>query len=225
MTGHQIGRPRFITLSEALAFHALWIDEYGGSHGLRDQSLLESALAQPQAGFGDTRVHEYPFGMAAAYAFHIAKNHPFVDGNKRAALGCCAVFLRMNGWNLRSEQEEAADQILKLIDGSLNKETFAAWLKARCTLRPSLELRDFFQAVTYDLLASQAVASAAQASQHEFLATVREAAHAIPVIVDLKTYHDRQVERNEPMVAAMVAAQAILLASLYRIAEDMGYDW
>ncbi|MDQ7012628.1 MAG: Fic family protein [Planctomycetota bacterium] len=68
------------------------VAQYGGDPGLRDRGLLESALAQPRQAFGGEFAHTYPFGMAAAYAFHIAKNHPFIDGNKRAALMCAGAF-------------------------------------------------------------------------------------------------------------------------------------
>lgn len=224
MTGHQIGRPRFITLSEALAFHALWIDEYGGSHGLRDQSLLESALAHPQAGFGDTRVHECPFGMAAAYAFHIAKNHPFVDGNKRAALGCCAVFLRMNGWNLRSEQEVAADQSLKLIDGSLNKEMFAQWLETRSKARVSWELRDFVQGLNAgqfnDIDKSLPVGSPSEKS-----ATLHELLESVPIARSLLATFNRHKAEGDEAKMLITAGMLGMLLRMYRIAEEGGYDW
>lgn len=69
------------------------MDEYGGQSGIRDEGLLESALAQPQSSFAGQYLHRYPFGMAAAYAFHIAENQPFFDGNKRAGLVAAIVFL------------------------------------------------------------------------------------------------------------------------------------
>lgn len=120
MTGFQIGKPRFVTLDEALGWHAVAIAEYGGAEGIRDAGLLESALAMPRQAFGGEFAHTYPFEMAAAFAFHIAKNHPFVDGNKRTALMCCGAFLRMNGWDIVSDGLQAAEAILSLVDGRLD---------------------------------------------------------------------------------------------------------
>ena len=136
MTGGSIGRPRFISIDEALAWHEIVIAQFGGSPGVRDRGLLESALAQPLQGFGGEHAHEFPFGIAAAYAFHIAKNHPFVDGNKRVALMCCGGFLRLNGWDLVSEGEQAADAILDLISGAHDKKSFAIWLANNCRPHP-----------------------------------------------------------------------------------------
>ncbi len=78
--------PKFLTLSEVLEFHDDLIASFGGSPGVRDLGLAESALSMPQAGMDDQFFHAFPFEMAAAYAYHIAQNHPFVDGNKRTAL-------------------------------------------------------------------------------------------------------------------------------------------
>src|SRR5262245_34604577 len=117
MTSFSIGRPRFVSIEEALGWHETMIRQYGGSPGLRDAALLESAMAMPRQGFAGQFAHEYPFEIAAAYAFHLAKNHPFVDGNKRAALMCCGSFLRMNGWDLVSTGEAAADAIIAMVEG------------------------------------------------------------------------------------------------------------
>jgi len=77
--------------------HAEIIARFGGAGGVRDQALLESAVAAPQAGFGGVSPYRDLVEMAAAYLFFLCRNHPFVDGNKRAALGACIVFLRLNG--------------------------------------------------------------------------------------------------------------------------------
>ena len=89
--------PDFISLQDVLSIHKDQIERYGGSLGVRDMGLLESAIAMPQAGFGGQYFHTDLFEMAAAYLFHLAKNHPFVDGNKRTALATCLVFLSENG--------------------------------------------------------------------------------------------------------------------------------
>src|SRR5437868_2751680 len=88
--------PRFLELIEVLEIHQSRIELYGGTRGLRDLGLLQSALAQPAATFGGNYLHTDIYEMAAAYLFHLARNHAFVDGNKRTALACCLVFLAYN---------------------------------------------------------------------------------------------------------------------------------
>ena len=77
--------------------HAEALAAFGGSQGIRDQALLESAVAAPQASFGGKSPYADMIEVAAAYLFYLCRNHPFIDGNKRAALGACLVFLRLNG--------------------------------------------------------------------------------------------------------------------------------
>src|SRR5207245_5063328 len=86
----------FLDLAEVTEIHRDQIERYGGAHGVRDQGLLESALAMPQAGMAGEYFHTDLFEMAAAYLFHLAKNHPFIDGNKRVAAMAAFVFLAMN---------------------------------------------------------------------------------------------------------------------------------
>lgn len=92
--------PEFLTLDEVLGIHADQIRRYGGSAGLRDLGLLRSALAMPQTTYDDEFLHGTIFEMAAAYLFHLARNHPFIDGNKRTALMITLVFLGLNGQRL-----------------------------------------------------------------------------------------------------------------------------
>ena len=89
--------PLFLSLDQVIEIHQIQLREYGGQDGVRDQGALESAMAQPESGFGEQFLHAYPFGMAAAYAFHIAENQPFIDGNKRTALNAALAFLELNG--------------------------------------------------------------------------------------------------------------------------------
>ncbi len=112
----------------ALAMQETLIREYGGSGGVRDEGLLESALARPQnqTAYGDPTLAE----MAAAYAFGIARNHPFVDGNKRTALMAAYAFLRMNGLRLNAPEVEAATVIRDLAAGEIGEEELAAWITA-----------------------------------------------------------------------------------------------
>ena len=105
--------PEFLTLDEVLAIHADQLRRYGGASGIRDLALLLSALAMPETTFDGEFLHSGPFDMAAAYLFHVARNHPFVDGNKRAALMCALVFLGLNGHRVRTD----ADALHALVDG------------------------------------------------------------------------------------------------------------
>ena len=86
-----------LTVEIVREIHAEAIAAFGGSHGLRDQALLESAVAAPQASFGGRSPYQDLAEVAAAYLFYLCRNHPFLDGNKRTALGACLVFLRLNG--------------------------------------------------------------------------------------------------------------------------------
>jgi death-on-curing protein len=219
-----IGRPRFVTTEEALGWHAVLIAEYGGSEGLRDAGLLDSALAAPRQSFAGEFAHDYPFAMAAAYAFHLAKNHPFVDGNKRVALMCCGAFLQMNGWDLVSEGEAAADAILDLVSGGLDKDGFADWLRANCREKPRLELRDFFALLRPEDL-KQADRGLDVSAPVERDATFQETADAIPVAWLLLAYRDAAEATGLKEHALVFQGQVQLLMTLYRLAEDMGYEW
>ena len=98
----------------------------GGSHGLRDQGMLESAVAMPEAGLGDAYFHEDLFEMAAAYLFHIVMNHPFIDGNKRAGFVAAVAFLDVNGLELVMGQDAAYDLVIGVCEGTVTKKQLAA---------------------------------------------------------------------------------------------------
>lgn len=121
---------KFLTLKQVLRLHDQSIHRFGGSHGMRDQGALESALAQPEMGFGGTYVHESIYDKAAAYIFHVVKNHPFVDGNKRTGFGCADVFLRINGHPLLPEHKESLAQLILDVAESkpLSKQDIASAL-------------------------------------------------------------------------------------------------
>ncbi len=89
--------PIFLSVAEVLEIHSQQLNAYGGIQGIRDQGLLESAVMTPQSSFGGEYLHQDIFEMAAAYAFHIAENQPFLDGNKRTALVSGLAFLDLNG--------------------------------------------------------------------------------------------------------------------------------
>ncbi|MBL8746213.1 MAG: type II toxin-antitoxin system death-on-curing family toxin [Phycisphaerae bacterium] len=229
MTPLSIGRPRFVTQSEALAYHELSIQEYGGAHGVRDAGALDSAIAMPMQGLGDGYAHAFPFEMAAAYAFHIAKNHPFIDGNKRTALLCCGAFLRMNGWDLGSKGTEAADAILAVVENRMAKHDLAVWLQQHCRERPRIELRDFFAGLTYqkihEFMASGLTDNDAERAHVGRVNTMLEAAAAIPAITQANRGGMLAQSKGEQKSADILFGQAHLLTALYRIAEDMGYEW
>ena len=112
-----------------VAIHADLIAEFGGLEGLRDPDLLESALARPQnlAAYGDPSVFE----LAAAYAFGLAKNRAFRDGNKRIAFMAAYTFLGLNGFELTAPEPEAVVVIRDLAAGELGEAEIAAWIKTR----------------------------------------------------------------------------------------------
>jgi death-on-curing protein len=114
-----------------LTYQARLIDLFGGSHGLRDDALLESALAQPQATFDGVPLHADLCETAAACAFHLSRNHPFLDGNKRIAAVAMGAFLELNGSPLRVDEVELYEAMIALAEGRLGKAELAAWLRAR----------------------------------------------------------------------------------------------
>ena len=116
-----MGAPRFLTLDEVLLIHADQIGRYGGSHGVRDLGLLSSAIGMPAATFGGSHLHPTLAEMAAAYLFHIAQNHPFLDGNKRAALATALVFLWLNGQQLHAEEDELTELVMGVASGRIGK--------------------------------------------------------------------------------------------------------
>lgn len=119
--------PRFLKLAEVLAIHRDGLARFGGAEGVRDFGLLESAIAQPKMSFGGQFLHRDLFAMAAAYAFHIAANHPFLDGNKRAGLASALVFLELNGIEL--DDGELYDAMIGVAEGRLAKSDFADVLR------------------------------------------------------------------------------------------------
>jgi death-on-curing protein len=125
--------PRWISLEVILAVQDELLARFGGLAGLRDEGLLESALNRPQHLFA----YETPslFDLAAAYALGIVKNHPFLDGNKRAGFMAAYIFLGANGYNLIASEEEAVLQTLALAAGEIDQNAYAIWLKASCAER------------------------------------------------------------------------------------------
>jgi len=111
-----------LTVEIVREIHAEAIARFGGSDGVRDIALLESAVAAPKASFGVKSPYRDLVEVAAAYLFYLCRNHPFIDGNKRAALGSCIVFLRLNGVEPRPDGPEWEELVLAIAAGSLDRE-------------------------------------------------------------------------------------------------------
>ena len=123
-----MNEPRWVLKGVVVAVHRLLIDEHGGSPGIRDEVLLESALSRPRQRFS-YEPESTLFDLAATYGFGLAKNHPFIDGNKRAALAIAAIFLEMNGFSLDAPEPEAVVMIENLAASNLSESEFALWLR------------------------------------------------------------------------------------------------
>jgi death-on-curing protein len=121
-----MNEPRWISKKAVLGMHSAQLAEHGGSDGIRDETLLDSALAKPQNVFAYADQPDI-FRLAASYAFGIARNHAFVDGNKRTALVVSITFLNRNGCDIEASKEEIYFTFLHLADGSLSEEELAAW--------------------------------------------------------------------------------------------------
>ena len=121
--------PTFLSLDEVLALHADQVSRYGGETGIRELALLQSAIAMPQARFGDEWLHTSLPEMAAAYLFHLVRNHPFVDGNKRAGLICALALLGLNDAEVFAKPEELLDVVLAVAEGRADKAQVAVFLK------------------------------------------------------------------------------------------------
>lgn len=122
---------RWLSPQLVLAIQARLIDLFGGLHGVRDPGLLDSALAQPQASFAGVALHGDVWAMAAAYGYHLCRNHPFIDGNKRVAAVAMVTFLRANGHQVRYDEVEFYLIVIDLAEGKLSKAQLAAWLRER----------------------------------------------------------------------------------------------
>jgi len=118
-----------------LHIHTQLIDTFGGKHGVRDQGLLESALAQPQLGF-DGALHQGVIEAAAAYGFHLCHNHPFNDGNKRVAAVAMGAFLKLNGFTAAFEEVALYEAMMSVARGDWAKAELTTWLKKRSEVAP-----------------------------------------------------------------------------------------
>lgn len=119
--------PTWISIPAILAIHGMLLAEHGGATGLRDEGLLESAMAGPRNQFlyGEKDL----FQIAAAYAFALTRNHPFVDGNKRTAFAAAGIFMELNGHQLQASEPDAVLAVLALSKGELDARGFGEWLR------------------------------------------------------------------------------------------------
>lgn len=125
----------WINKALALAIHDRQLAEHGGGSGVRDEGMLDSALARPQQlyAYGDPMPDLAD--LSASLAFGLARNHPFVDGNKRTAAVACEVFIVLNGGSLEAEDHDLYSQYLGLADGSISEAEFAQWLRGHLRVK------------------------------------------------------------------------------------------
>lgn len=121
--------PKFVEKEDVLSIHSKLISQYGGLRGIRDEGGLDSAIALPQATYGGELLHPTIVEQAAAYLFHITKNHAFVDGNKRTGYGVMVAFLNENNYELNMTLNEAYELTMQVADNQVNKEELTAILK------------------------------------------------------------------------------------------------
>jgi death-on-curing protein len=120
--------PVWVLRDTVITLHEQSLAEFGGAAGIRDEGLLNSALAKPENlfAYGKPTI----FDLAASYGFGLVKNHPFIDGNKRAGFIVAIVFLELNDYRFQASEAEAAVRTLALAAGEMSETEFAAWLKA-----------------------------------------------------------------------------------------------
>lgn len=119
----------YLKLSHVIAMHRVLIEKYGGLDGIRDRGLLESAIAQPeQSVFGEDLFPDIP-SKAAAYAYYLSENQPFIDGNKRIAAATAITFLRLNHAELNADSKQVYEVIMKLATKQLSREKFVCWFQ------------------------------------------------------------------------------------------------
>jgi death-on-curing protein len=220
--------PRFLSADDILTLHAIAIEDQGGDASLRDRALLESATAMPSQQFQGQFLHETIPAMAAAYAFHICKNHPFVDGNKRAGTAAMIAFLSDNGWSFDATADEAEPVIVQMAAGSLDKPTFTNWAEAHMHEKPKMEVRDFFNRIDpvrfserfYSLLPAETGASPQEFSQRAI-----EAAIAMPFLRDVARQQSEARDAGNQRDWDCITMLAVGMLALYALAEDMGYEW
>jgi death-on-curing protein len=125
--------PLFLSLDEVLSLHAEQIHLFGGSAGVRDVGLLQSAMGSVEATFGGVFLHETIYEMAAAYLYGICRNHPFLDGNKRTAVSVALTFLDMNGVEVGADEDTFYDLVIGVAEGRVSKASVTVFLEEHAT--------------------------------------------------------------------------------------------
>jgi len=121
--------PVFLGLDEVIEIHHDQIKRYGGHAGIGDIGILKSAIAMPSATFDGNYLHTDIYKMAAAYLFHIVRNHPFIDGNKRTGAVASIVFLMLNGIDFHADENDFEEIVLRAAEGKIDKTTIARFFK------------------------------------------------------------------------------------------------
>jgi death on curing protein len=129
-----VNEPRWLEVLMVRAIHANQVQEHGGSLGLRDKGLLESAMARPRHRF-QYEAEIDVIDLAASYGFGLTRNHPFVDGNKRVAFQAMYVFLGLNGLRIDADEPDVVHTMLALAAGELDEPELAAWLRRHVSTR------------------------------------------------------------------------------------------
>lgn len=123
---------RYLVLAEALELHRRLIETSGGTHGVRDLGMLESALAQPRLTFGGEELYADVIAKAAALGFSLIQNHAFVDGNKRIGHAAMETFLILNGYEIAAHVDEQERTVLDVASGRRSRAELTEWLRSKC---------------------------------------------------------------------------------------------
>lgn len=122
-------QPEILEVEDILLIHADQLERYGGLAGLRDHGLLVSAVSMPRSTYGGEFLHGDLFAMAAAYLFHLTRNHPFLDGNKRTGAAAALVFLDLHGIEVAATDDALYDLVIAVAKGDIGKDSVAAFLQ------------------------------------------------------------------------------------------------
>jgi death-on-curing protein len=220
--------PKFLSVDDVLYLHAIAIEDQGGDPTMRDRALLDSAVATPQQQFGGEYLHADIPAIAAAYAFHICKNHPFLDGNKRAATAAMIAFLSDNGWSFDATADAAEPTIVQLAAGSIDKAAFTDWARTQMHEKPKMELREFFSRIDPIEFTHRFVSllpAETQANPLEFSQRAHEALTSMPLLGELGRQQLEAAQAGDSKGWDRVTALSVGILTLYALAEDMGYEW
>lgn len=121
----------FLDIDDVIEIHNIALERYGGQAGIRTHHLLLSAIYQPQQTFGGQFLYTSISEMAAVYAYHLAENQPFIDGNKRTAFSASVVFLKLNGYSLCATNEEVYQLFIDLANKTVTKDDLVSWYKLK----------------------------------------------------------------------------------------------